>query len=164
MKVTLSPDIIFCGWLGLKHKLTRFVRGVLLWSRAVLLCCYRSVLLYVTEAWLNFCCREKLCRKEVLCCLFQRNGWTCVLKQSCVVKKCFVVKVSALLHVSERRRHTQKPADEGHGSAKTAGRVSTPAAVKQGMGMGVDGWRFNRQTQGCDWIFQIDDICLWLEY
>ena len=32
MKVSLSPDIILCGWLGLKHQLTKFRQYVMKFS------------------------------------------------------------------------------------------------------------------------------------
>ena len=48
------------------------------------------------------------------------------------------LQVSALLCVSERRRHTQEPADEGHGSAEITGTVFILLAFMEGMG-GVGG-------------------------
>ena len=55
------------------------------------------------------------------------------------------LQVSALLRVSERRRHTQEPADEGHGSAQITGTIVILLAFMEGMGGGGGG--SNRQTR-----------------
>ena len=39
--------------------------------------------------------------------------------------------------VSERRRHTQEPADEGHGSAQITGTIVILLAFREGMGGGA---------------------------
>ena len=55
-----------------------------------------------------------------------------------VTSECFVgcFRESALLGVSERRRHTQEPADEGHGSAQITGTIVILLAFREGMGGG----------------------------